>query len=67
MGTAAPTNVTIGIAGSGSTIADNAAASDARGKGREWYWVDNTWSNVAGGRKTTNIRFDHGGMSGCGA
>ncbi|KAJ6615291.1 hypothetical protein B0H10DRAFT_1949999 [Mycena sp. CBHHK59/15] len=67
MRTVAPTNVTIGIAGSGRTIADNAAASYVRGEGREGHWIHNTWSDVACGRETTNIRFDGGCRGGCGA
>ncbi|KAJ7880837.1 hypothetical protein B0H13DRAFT_1891649 [Mycena leptocephala] len=39
----APTSVTIGIAGSGSTTAHNAAASDVRGEGQEGHWVHNAW------------------------
>ncbi|KAJ7862860.1 hypothetical protein B0H13DRAFT_2565920 [Mycena leptocephala] len=35
LGTVTPTNVTIGIAGSGRAIADNTAASDVRGEGRD--------------------------------
>jgi hypothetical protein len=66
MGTVSPTNVTIGIAGTWRTIPHNAAASNVGAEGRKRHWIHNAWSDVAGGRDTTNLRFDDG-VGGCGA